>query len=242
MRVPRVYVDMPLESGQTVQLPARQSNYLCKALRMLPGRALWLFNGQGGAFKAELLKADSKRAEAILLDFDSENRESPLHITLGIGLSKGDRFDLVIQKATELGVAAIQPLITERVEVRLNADRMKKKVEHWRGVVVSACEQSGRNLLPKLNNPVNLNDWLGQLNDSNCYVLNPESDNSFASLAGIHKKVTLLVGPEGGLTLGEVGTAETSSFHGISLGPRILRTETVPLAAISIMQAHWGDL
>ena len=242
MRIPRVYVDMPLASDRTVELPAQQSNYLCKALRMDAGRELWLFNGQGGAFQAKIEQHHPKHARVAVGDKDRRDRQSPLSIELGIALSKGDRFDLVVQKATELGVTSIRPLITDRIEVRLNADRMNRKLEHWRGISVSACEQSGRNILPAICEPVPLGQWCGSADQDSKLILDPARGCSIRDLANEKKQqVAVLIGPEGGFSKRELDLAQEAGFTGITLGPRILRTETAPLAIISILQSLWGD-
>ena len=242
MRIPRVYVDMPLASGRTVELPAQQSNYLCKVLRMDAGRELWLFNGQGGAFQAKIEQPHPKHARVAVGDKDGRDRQSPLSIELGIALSKGDRFDLVVQKATELGVTSIRPLITDRIEVRLNADRMNRKLEHWRGISVSACEQSGRNILPLIHAPISLGPWCESADQGCKLILEPAAGCSIKDLgrpAG--HEVTVVIGPEGGFTEAELDCARQHNFRPISLGPRTLRTETAPLAIISILQSLWGD-
>lgn len=242
MRVPRIYVDIPLISGVVIQLPPKQSNYLCKALRMEAGRELWLFNGLGGVFKSVIEQAHSKNAQVAVGDKDIADCESPLNIELGIALSKGDRLDLVIQKATELGVTSICPLITDRIDVRLNAERMGKKLEHWRSIGISACEQSGRNILPVIKEPLTLDNWSATLNQEYKLILDPCTESSIKDLnMGEERDVAILIGPEGGFSEREIELAQVRGMTGISLGPRILRTETAPLAMISILQALWGD-
>lgn len=245
MRIPRVYIDSSLKTGELIELGHKQSNYLCKALRMESGRELWLFNGQGGAFQARINLADNKRAQVLVGTHSVENRQSPLDIKLIIALSKGDRFDLVIQKATELGVTAIQPIVTERTDVRLNAERAMKKLEHWRGIGVSACEQSGRNILPVIAGPLSLNECFSSLvEEDGCRIMmDPYAKISVSDLASQNQqRVAVLIGPEGGLSEVELTAAKSKGFIGTTLGPRILRTETAPLVIIGLLQSFWGDI
>jgi 16S rRNA (uracil1498-N3)-methyltransferase len=241
MRVPRVYLDADITSGQRLELPARQSNYLCKALRMQAGRELWLFNGQGGAWRCQIEEADSKNAVVAVQDFDPHNHESPLPIELAIALSKGDRFEMVLQKATELGVTAIQPMLTEHTDVKLNKDRLQKKYEHWRGILISACEQSGRNLVPELLPLKNFDDLLDKPSGVTGLLLDPQADQGVATLEPPEQGFCLYIGPEGGFSEQETGKAKQAGLAGIRLGPRVLRTETAPLAVISILQSAFGD-
>ena len=243
MRVPRLYVDMPLVTGEVVELPVRHSNYLCKVLRMEAARELWLFNSTGGAFKSCIALANPKKARVLVGEHDEANRESPLEIELGVALSKGDRFDFVVQKATELGVTSIRPLITERIDVRLNAERTGKKLDHWKGISISACEQSGRNILPEVCEPVSLSQWCSSI-DQDCRVMmdsRAKSSIRDLNLAETNKRVAVLIGSEGGFSESEAQLTSASNFVGVALGPRILRTETAPMAIISIMQSLWGD-
>ena len=244
MRVPRIYLDAPLETGALVPLPAKQSSYLCRVLRMQEGRSLRVFNGLGGAYSAEISRAHPKEAELRIGDFDDRNPESPLSIELGIALSKGDRFDYALQKATELGVSQIQPLQTDRVDGRFNAVRLAKKMLSWQAIVVSACEQSGRNKVPLIMPVKSIEDWCLELSASTRIVLDPMSAgtrlNTLDKPADL--SAALLIGPEGGLTETEIQHATEQGFQAMGMGPRILRTETAPLSAISIMQSLWGDI
>lgn len=209
---------------------------------MEAGRELKLFNGQGGSYRARIHLANTKCAQVQVGDFDPENNQSPLDIQLGIALSKGDRFDQVIQKATELGAHIIQPLVTDRIDVRLNKERLAKKLDHWRAIAISACEQSGRNLLPVIKEPVLIDDWCADGASANKMTLDPLAKNSIKDLAlATDQPIKILIGPEGGLTEREIELAKHHQFAGISLGPRILRTETAPLAIISILQSLYGD-
>jgi len=242
MRIPRIFLRSPLSLGTEIELPAKQSNYLCKALRMEAGRWLWVFNGSGGAYKAIIRDASSKKAMVEITEYEAEDRESPLRIELGIALSKGDRFDLVLQKATELGVTHISPLFTERVEVRLNKERTEKKWRHWRGIIESACEQSGRNRLPLLIMPQPFEKWAESLTQKTRITMHPDNGCSIRDLRVESSEIAVLIGPEGGLTEAEVEKAALNyGFSDITLGARVLRTETAPLAVISLLQGFFGD-
>ena len=246
MRIPRIYSSEPL-SGQTeVQLDEAASRHLVKVLRLGPGRPLILFDGAGGEYEAELLEA-GKKARVKLGAFSDEDRESPLAITLAIGISRGDRFDWVIQKATELGVARVQPLFTERCEVKLSGDRLQKKLGQWQQIAISACEQCARNRVPEILPPMKFPQLLDQAKQSEALklVLHHRTEATLAELeqqSGRPNATLLLVGPEGGLSAEEIALALQQGFHPLRLGPRVLRTETAPVAALSVLQFQWGDI
>jgi 16S rRNA (uracil1498-N3)-methyltransferase len=242
MRVPRVFTDQPLQAGSTVTLEEAPSRHLAKVLRMTPGRELILFNGQGGEFTATLTELGKKTVEATLDAFTAEDRESPLDLELAIGLSRGDRMDWVIQKATELGATRITPLFTERTEVKLKGDRLEKKWEHWRQVIISACEQCQRNRLPTLAQPQALADWLAAERTAGTrrFVLHHRDSKGLPAQEAL-THVSLLVGPEGGLSEEEIEQARAFGCEPLTLGPRVMRTETAPVAAISLAQYLWGD-
>ncbi|MBB3048400.1 16S rRNA (uracil1498-N3)-methyltransferase [Litorivivens lipolytica] len=240
MRIPRIYTDQPLSKGAELQLDDSASRHLCQVLRLNRGDVLVLFNGDGCSYPARISHADKKKAQVTVEDCDQRALESPFPIHLGIALSKGDRFDWVLQKATELGVTAITPLQTQRVDVKLNRERAEKKQRHWQQVIISACEQCGRNRLPQLAEPQTLQDWLGEVEADQKWVLSPAHEGGLRPSQSA-SSAALLVGPEGGLEDDEVKLALNAGFEALQLGPRILRTETAPLAAISILQFCWGD-
>jgi len=242
MRVPRVYLDADIRPGQLLGLPAKQSNYLCKALRMQSGRELWLFNGRGGAWLCQIDEADVKQAVVSVGEFDQDDHESPLQLELVIALSKGDRFEFVLQKATELGITRIQPMMTERTDVKLNTERLKKKHEHWQGILISACEQSGRNLVPDLLQVVGLEELLARPSAMTGILLDPQANQNLSSLKQSENGFRLYIGPEGGFSEQELVLARNAGLLGVCLGPRVLRTETAPLAIISVLQSEFGDL
>ncbi|NIR28359.1 MAG: 16S rRNA (uracil(1498)-N(3))-methyltransferase [Gammaproteobacteria bacterium] len=242
MPVPRVYLPQPLEVGSTVTLDDRAAKHVARVLRMRPGDALVLFNGDGGEREARLETLGRRvraRVERSLL----RQRESTLPVTLALGISRGERMDYAIQKAVELGAAALQPLLTARCVVRLEPERAARRLRHWEGVMVGACEQCGRNRLPELGAPLLLEDWLAA---SGRYalrlMLEPRGAQRLGDLTPPQGSVALLVGPEGGLTEGEHHAAAAHGFHGLRLGPRVLRTETAGVAALAALQAVWGDL
>lgn len=240
MRIPRIYTDQPLAADLELQLDDSASRHVCQVLRLGDGDRLVLFNGDGCRYPARIISADKKKARVRVDDCDSQSLESPLAIHLGIALSKGDRFDWVLQKATELGVAAITPLQTQRVDVKLNRERAQKKQRHWQQVIVSACEQCGRNRLPALAEPQALSDWLTSVEAEQKWVLSPAHEGGLKPGQSA-SSAALLVGPEGGFEDNEIHLALDQGFRALQLGPRILRTETAPLAAISILQFCWGD-
>lgn len=242
MRVPRIHTPAALNSGDTIELDENAFNHAVRVLRLKPGDALILFNGSGGEFEAELVEVQKKRASTLIGQFNNKEYESPLPIILGQCISRGEKMDYTIQKAVELGVSEIVPLFSERCGVKLNQARMEKRLRHWQSVIISACEQCGRNRIPVLHEALTLQQWQQQLDASLKLVLDPTASNSFSTFTKPETGVALLIGPEGGLTDSEINNAIQHGFTGIRLGPRILRTETAGLAVISTMQHLWGDL
>jgi 16S rRNA (uracil1498-N3)-methyltransferase len=221
-------------------LTEAQSHYLSKVLRMQAGRELILFNGEGGEYSAEISAVQKKYVEVSVKEFSAENRQSHLRLELAIGVSRGERMDWVLQKATELGVTKITPLITERTEVKLGGERADKKMEHWQQILISACEQCQRNLLPELSAPKLFSEWINACDSELKFVLH-HRDNQGLPQDKHTKSVALLIGPEGGLNDDEIAQAVAQHFSPLTLGPRVLRTETAPVAAISLVQYLWGD-
>ncbi|CAA0117360.1 16S rRNA (uracil(1498)-N(3))-methyltransferase [Zhongshania aliphaticivorans] len=243
MRIPRIYVEQSLTLGQQLTLDERAAHYVAQVLRMRAGRELILFNGDGSAYPATISEAGKKVVSCKLGDkMLPASPPSPLNIELAIGISKGDRFDWVIQKATELGVRKITPLFTQRVDVKLSGERQEKKQRHWQQIMISACEQSGRNDLVDIGEACNIDDWYANLGEHLKLVLCPSlNEHSFIE-NNKAENITLLVGPEGGLSDEEIAYSIKQGFHPLQLGPRVLRTETAPIAAISIVQYRWGDM
>ena len=242
MRIPRIYTDQSLAVDTEVRLGEGPLRHIAKVLRMQVGRELTVFNGQGGEYRGCITAIDKRSLEVKLTAFSDIERESPLRIALGIAVSRGERMDWVMQKATELGVTSITPLFTERTEVKLSGDRLNKKRQHWQQIVASACEQCQRNRLPQIEPLQDLHDWLPRVEAARKFVLHHHSHSEPLNRAVTAESVALLIGPEGGLGAGEITAAETAGFQPLQLGPRVLRTETAPLLAISILQHLWGDI
>lgn len=242
MRISRLFTDQPLEPGSEVALDAEASLYLVRVLRLRKGDALVLFNGDGSDYAAELTVP---RKEQVRLQVNARLpavAESPLDLTLVQAISRGERMDQSLQKATELGVRALQPLFTERVEVRLDGERLDKRMAHWRGVIQAACGQSGRARVPELRPPLDLNQWLETPAPGLRLALAPGADRGLASMDPVTGPVEVLVGPEGGFNEAETSACERAGLLAVSLGPRILRTETAGPVAIAVLQALHGDI
>jgi len=244
MRIPRIYVPQPLRPGREVELPVQAGEHIARVLRLDAGHPLRLFNGDGDEYAGELASLAKRSVKArVLQSAASPDRESPLRITLGQGIARGEKMDWILQKATELGVARIVPLITDRTEVKLDAERAERRLAHWEAVIASACEQCGRNRLPEVFEPMRLADWAAALGEESSLrlALDPHGDTDVRGLA-IGHEATLAVGPEGGLSEHDLAILDQAGFRGLRLGPRILRTETAGLAALAALQAIHGDL
>lgn len=243
MRCPRTYTAQILVANSEIELDSEPAHHIARVLRMQIGDELILFNGNDDAeYRCTIAHIDKKSVHIAIGPAEIHRRESPLAIHLGIAISKGERMDWVIQKATELGVSHITPLISERVEVRLQGEREEKKLAHWRAVAVSACEQCARNRIPVIAEPIVLTDWVQTIEAEKKFVLHHRSEMALNEIDVKPKSVALLIGPEGGLSTTEIALAEKNQFTALRLGPRVLRTETAPLTAISILQFLWGDL
>jgi len=242
MRCPRIYSAQVLALGAQITLEADAAHHLARVLRLPIGAPLILFNGDGNEYPAEIIALDKKNVVVVISNVLTEARESPLAIHLGVAISKGERMDWVIQKATELGVTEISPLQSERVEVRLHGEREEKKLAHWRAVAISACEQCARNRIPVIDDVQPLFNWIENIQVDAKFVLHHRSVAVLDAQNAAPKSVALLIGPEGGLSELEINAAEQRGFQSLRLGPRVLRTETAPLAALSVLQFLWGDL
>ncbi len=242
MHIPRFYLPLSLTIGATVPLDDNAFNHAVRVLRLKPGAALILFNGAGGAFAATLADIGKRAATARVTEALPGDVESPLRMVLAQGISRGEKMDYTLQKAVELGVAVLQPLFTARSGVDLGGERLARKVQHWRGIVIGACEQCGRNRLPELREPLALAEWLRQPAEPNLrLLLDPRAETGLRELEPPTGTVTLLIGSEGGLSSAEIAQARKAGFTGVRLGPRILRTETAGVAALAAVQALWGD-
>ena len=241
MRIPRIYQAQPLAVGQMVELDAQATAHLTKVLRLRIGDALMVFNGQGGEYQASVATVDRRTSSIKIEQFVDRDVESPLELLLVQGVSRGERMDYTVQKAVELGVRRIVPVHTERTVVNLNEDRQVRRQQHWQSVVNSACEQSGRNVVPEVSPIVPLHQWLGHSQDGLKLVLHHRAETSLDELPSPKGPLTLLIGPEGGLSPTEIEAAQAAGYLPLRLGPRILRTETASVAALSVLQWMWGD-
>ncbi len=243
MRLTRVYVDAPLAAGTRVTLEGGAASHVTRVLRLRVGEALTLFNGAGGEYAAGIEQVHDGGVAVTIGEQRAIERESPLTLTLAQGVSRGERMDLVVQKATELGVSGIVPLFTERSVVRLGAQQAERKLNHWRAITIAACEQSGRNRLPNVAPPLSLADWLrsGADRDGGRLLLSPAATARIDVPPRPATSVTVLIGPEGGLTNAEQEAAVAAGFLPVRLGPRVLRTETAAIAALALLQRAFGD-
>jgi 16S rRNA (uracil1498-N3)-methyltransferase len=242
MRVTRIYVDAPLSVGQQIVLPEQAATHLMRVLRLRAGAALTLFNGQGGEYAAELLALERGTARAAILKQVPIERESPLRLILLQGISRGERMDLIVQKATELGIERLVPIAAEHGIVRLDPIQGIRRVEHWQSIAISACEQCGRNRVPHIDPVVTLAKALDALPAEGArLLLDPEGAMTLATVP-VAGAATVLIGPEGGWSEAERRLCERTGISACRLGPRVLRTETAPLAVLAALQALHGDL
>lgn len=244
MRTIRIHVDATLAPGLSLALPTQAGEHVARVLRMVEGDPLVLFNGDGHDYAAAITSLGKREVQVRIQNVRSVANESPLRLTLAQGIARGEKMDLIVQKATELGVARIVPLLTERSEVRLDPARAEKRLAHWRAVAASACEQSGRARLPLVLPAQPLDAWLAALPQDGALrlALLPDGDQSLRSLAPNAAGGLLVVGPEGGLGERDISALGSAGFSGLVLGPRILRTETAGLAALAALQAVHGDM
>ncbi|TMN20272.1 16S rRNA (uracil(1498)-N(3))-methyltransferase [Pseudoxanthomonas sp. X-1] len=244
MRLTRVHVDAALAPGQEVALPEDVAAHLGRVLRLREGDACVLFNGDGHDYPARLVALDKRQVRARIEAAQPLRNESPLRIVLLQGVARGEKMDLILQKATELGVAQILPVDSERSEVKLSGERLHKRLAHWQGVVVAACEQSGRARVPEVAAPQPLIAAAAALpDDALRLLLDPQSAHVLSTLqAPASQRVVIAIGPEGGWSPRDRQALEAAGFQGLRLGPRVLRTETAGLAAIAALQARLGDL
>ncbi len=243
MRIPRVFDPQPLSAHQDLVLGAFAAQHLGRVLRMRPGDQITLFNGQGGEFGAELVEVTKKTVLARLGARRDVAADPGLAVELGQCLSRGERMEFAVQKATELGVSAIAPLFSARCEVRLQGERLAKRRQHLQQVAISACEQCGRSRVPDVTPATTLLDWVASVDADLKLILHPDAARPFAELAALRPtRLAILVGPEGGLSDEEIDAAESAGFVPVLLGPRVLRTETAPLAVLTLAHYLWGDI
>jgi 16S rRNA (uracil1498-N3)-methyltransferase len=243
MRTIRIHAELPLQTGAELALPAQAAEHVARVLRLNAGDPLTLFNGDGNDYEASIVAIGKREVMVRIASRQMPNNESPLPLTLAQGVARGDKMDLIVQKATELGVVRIVPLLTERSEVKLDAARAEKRLAHWRAVAASACEQSGRARLPVVAAALPLSAWLDGLVEDGALrlALLPEATRASRELRFSGSGGVLVVGPEGGLGERDTAALRAAGFDGLRLGPRILRTETAGLAALAALQALHGD-
>lgn len=241
MSLPRFYLAGPLAPGDRIELPPGAARHAARALRLAAGDAIALFDGRGGEYAACIERIGKDQVDVHVTGFQAIERESPLRVLLAQGISSGERMDYTLQKAVELGVAAIQPIAARRSVVKLAGERAERRTSHWQGVVASACEQCGRNRLPAVAPPQPLARWLGTRAPGRLLFLSPQADMRFAELPPPDGLDTLVAGPEGGFEADEIAALHAAGAIPVRLGPRVLRTETAALAALAAMQTLWGD-
>lgn len=242
MRIPRIYHPEPVTVGQQMALSDDAANHVGRVLRMGIGQAIQLFDGSNQLFDAEIVHADKKSVRVTVLKGETDDRESPLHIHLGQVMSRGEKMEFTIQKSIELGVSLITPLFSERCGVKLDAERLNKKIQQWQKIAIAACEQCGRNRIPEIRPAMDLEQWCAEQDDALKLNLHPRASASINTLPQPVDRVRLLIGPEGGLSADEIAMTARYRFTDILLGPRVLRTETTALTAITALQVRFGDL
>ena len=242
MRIPRIYHPFPLTVGLAIQLDEDAANHVGRVLRMQTGQALQLFDGSNNVFNAIIIQADKKNVQVEIRSGGEDNRESPLWLHLGQVMSRGEKMEFTIQKAVELGVSIITPLYSERCGVKLDAERLDKKQGQWQKIAIAACEQCGRNRVPDIRPVMRLEAWCAEQDNGLKLNLHPRATASINTLPQPVERVRLLIGPEGGLSADEIAMTAGHQFTDILLGPRVLRTETTALTAITALQVRFGDL
>lgn len=242
MRIPRIYHPEPLSPNLEIALSDDAANHVGRVLRMGPDHQLQLFDGSNQVFDARIIHADKKSVRVQVLSAAEDNRESPLHLHLGQVMSRGEKMEFTIQKSIELGVNVITPLFSERCGVKLDAERLNKKIQQWQKIAIAACEQCGRNRIPEIRPAMDLEDWCAEPDEGLKLNLHPRASQSINTLPLPVQRVRLLIGPEGGLSADEIAMTAQHQFTDILLGPRVLRTETTALTAITALQVRFGDL
>ena len=240
MRISRFYFPTPIGQHKALVIPDNLAHYMRTVLRLKINDDVILFDGSGHDFHGVITACSKKTVEVTLHNQTAIHTESPLRIHLGQGLCRGEKMDWVIQKSVELGVAAITPIQCEFGNVKLNGDRLTQKQHHWQQVAISACEQSGRSIIPTVHPVTSFTQWAEQVDAEQKLLLHPGENNALQTLSPANN-IACAVGPEGGFSEGEVMQAQAQRFQAIALGPRILRTETAPIAMLSVLQAQFGD-
>ena len=238
----RIFQPYTINQNSLITLDDNAFNHLIRVLRMKTGESITLFDGSNQITPAVIHEVNKKTVIVKTANNVLDNRESPLNIHLGQVISRGDKMEFTIQKSVELGVNTITPLLSERCGVKLDQDRLEKKVQQWQKIVISACEQCGRNIIPSINPVMKLETWCANLTDSLKLNLHPKAEQGINQLPCDNNNISLLIGPEGGLSNEEISMTHQYQFTDILLGPRVLRTETAALTAITALQVRFGDL
>jgi 16S rRNA (uracil1498-N3)-methyltransferase len=240
-RLSRIFTSRSLTVGETILLDERAGHYIARVLRLSVGDTLILFNGDSNDYGVRVSEIQRQAVKVLVNTVAIPPTESPLKITLVQGISRGDRMDYCLQKATELGVNQIQPLLTRRVEVRMNQKKLVKRLTHWRQVIISACEQSGRAVIPEVSQPQTLTDWFAMESTAVRLVLDPTAEQKLTNYSLNSTEISILIGPEGGFEQSELDQAQAAGCSAVSLGPRVLRTESAGPVAIAVLQSMAGD-
>ncbi len=237
-----MFLPQALVAGESIQVNDESAHYMLTVLRLKAGYSLVVFNGEGCEYQATITDLSRRKSLTLLIgDYQSRTVESPLQITLAVSISRGERMDYSVQKAVELGVTTISPLLTEYCVVKLNPQQAERRLRHWQRIVEHACEQCGRTVVPQINHPVNLIDWLAQSRQGCQLLFNPDKSQNLSKLNIVDKEFHLLIGPEGGFSDVEIAHATAAGFQPVSIGPRVLRSETAVVAALTSIQLRWGD-
>ncbi len=238
----RIYQDTALQSGATITLSPGATHYLAQVRRLHADEPLILFNGLGGEYSAQILDISKNKINVKVGSYHDVNVESSCQTILVQGVARGEKMDLIVQKAVELGVTEISPILTERCTVKLDAEKKIKRQKHWQEIIISACEQCGRNIIPKINLPMDFSEWIKNFKGRGI-LLSPKGKNKMGDLNFTEQEtLNIVVGPEGGLSPQEVDICLKRNFFTLNLGPRVLRTETAPLVTLAVLQSHFGDL
>jgi 16S rRNA (uracil1498-N3)-methyltransferase len=241
MRDIRIFQDCELSLDTPIRLDDRASRHLGQVLRLAAGDELIVFNGNGNDYISRIASVDKKKVDLHIMDMVQNHSESELDVHLFQGVSKGDRMDTAIQKSVELGISSITPIICERTVVRTSDDRNNKKLQHWRNIIISACEQSGRARIPELYPITDYQTALDSMLPEQTVLLHPNQPEKISQVSIENKHINLVIGPEGGFSDREVELAGNAGVKLVTIGRRILRTETAPIAALSVLQARFGD-
>lgn len=245
MRTPRIYQATPLKTGESILLDAQAATHVARVLRLKQYDQIIVFNGQGGEYVGVIDAVDKRSVKVVLESYHQPQTESPLHIILLQGISRSERMDYTLQKSVELGVNEIYPITTQHISIHLDAARAQKKLAHWQGVVNSACEQSGRDVVPEVHELASLQSCVEKISAADNQTMLVLDHRASITLNQVslksNNRIIMVVGPEGGLSDEERDWLADKGFTAVAMGPRVLRTETVALAAIAVMQSLWGD-